>query len=266
MKTLKPDPRGSLEEKCAWLKARMLRRRLEHQLTRHALYMREWRKKQMTNRNAVTILLLLAALPFTGMAAPSLTISGPSGLVRAGSTVTLTISVSGTAASGTAAIEFTVGNLPWAATPTIGAAGTAASKSVYCATVAGVLDCVVVGLQPDALGDGVLATIQVTLPRNLQTGTATLPLLATLGAAQDSAGNASAVTVGAGAPFALNTVSACDIDSSGTITQADFTAALPQFLGISACGSADLTSRGKCDILDAQVLAFAVSGGACGAK
>lgn len=215
-------------------------------------------------RNAAVILLLF--MPFTGMAAPSLSISGPSGVVRAGSAITLTISVSGTAASGTAAIEFTVGNLPWAATPTVGAAGTAASKSVYCATVSGALSCVVVGFNQTLLGDGVLATIQVTLPRSLQTGTATLPLLGTLGAAQDSTGNASSVTVGAGAPFALNTVSACDIDSSGTITPADFTAALPQFLGTAACGSADLTSRGKCDILDAQVLAFAVSGGACGAK
>ena len=207
-------------------------------------------------------LLILAAMSAFA-AQPTLTLSGPGTAVAAGSTATLTLAISGTSGSGLTALQVTVSALGWATVPTIGAAGTSDSKSVYCAASSGNLLCLIVGMNATALSDGTLATLAVTVPRSASAGTTTLTLTGIVGA------NASDTSVGvtAGSPFGLNIVSACSLTGDATVTQADWTAGLPYYLGTSACTpAADLNSDGVCNILDAQILGVAVGGGACNAK
>lgn len=209
-------------------------------------------------------LIFLLALSSALGAQPVISITGPSGTIRAGSQITLTISVTGTAGTNMAATQFTVSSIgSWAPTAAIGSAETAAVKSVTCAAVSGAYSCIVDGLNATALADGTLATITATLPRNSSTGTVTLSLSNTMGA--DS--GALNVTVGAGAPFALSAASACDLTGDGQVTAADHTAGLPVWLGVQGCSSLyDLNSDGKCNVLDAQIIDIAASGGACAAK
>lgn len=208
-------------------------------------------------------LLLGLLFAFSSFAQATLNITGPSARVPAGSTATITLSAVGVTGQNVAGLQFSLPGLSWAATPTIGAAGTAAGKSIYCATVTSGLNCLVVGFNSTVIADGVLATVQLTVPRSVVSGNTSLALSGTLGASPLGA----AVTVGAGSPFSLATSSACDPDGSGTSTATDFTLVLPQWLGTAVCSPlADLNSDGKCDILDATILAVAVGGGACNAK
>jgi len=197
-------------------------------------------------------------------AAVSLALTGPIGTVRAGTAITLTVAINGTASTNAAAVQFSIPSMGWTETPTIGTSesGTPA-KTIQCAIVSGQLNCIVYGLNSNPLADGTLATLSVTLPRNLATGTTSLSLTNTLAADN----NGSTVTVGAAAPFALSTVSVCDVNGDGTVTAADMTAALPYYLQQSTCTPVfDLNSDGVCNVLDLQILATAIGGGACNAK
>lgn len=206
-------------------------------------------------------LLMLAAALY---AQPTVSITGPAANIKAGSTFTMAVSISGAASSGDQAVQFSLANIAWPVVASTGSAATAAGKSLACATVAGVFNCIVAG-GASVLTDGQIATLQVTLPKTAPAGTVPISLSNLLAALTDASGNVTGSTVGASAPFTLSITSACDLDSSGAVNATDLASMIQQSLGVSAC-TADLNSDGKCDVKDVQVVAGAMVSGFCAAK
>jgi len=165
------------------------------------------------------------------------------------------------------AVALTGGSTPsglqWSAplpglTVTAGAAATAASKGVQCATVGTATNCLVFGLNQQKIADGVVASIAVptTTPGTLQFGLTNL-----LGSTDT--GQGIPIT---SAPMTVTVTTKCDVDKSGKVDPQDVGAYLPQALGSAPC-TQSLTGDGKCDIRSLIVLIYAaLPGGSCSAK
>jgi Dockerin type I domain len=191
-------------------------------------------------------------------------VTGPPSNIKAGSTFTVQVSLSATAGSGDQAVQFSLANISWPVVATTGTAAAAAGKTLTCATVAGVLNCIVVG-GVSALTDGQIATLQITLPKTAGSGTAPVSLSGLLAAVTDANGSVTGASLSASPPFTLSITSACDLNSDGTVNATDLASMVQQSLGVSAC-TADLNSDGKCSILDVQIAAGAAASGFCAAK
>lgn len=210
------------------------------------------------------LLSLLLSVSFLALAQPTLTVSGPSGNTKAGSTVNLAVAISGTSGTGDQAVQFSLSGITWPIVPTAGAATTAAGKALTCALVGVSYNCIVAG-GAATLGDGTIASLQVTLPKSAASGTVSIALSNQLAAATDGQGFVIAGGVTAAAPFAFAITSACDISGDGKVDATDTGMAVLQALGVGACSS-DLNSDGKCNILDVQIVAAASVNGFCAAK
>lgn len=198
-------------------------------------------------------LSLLAQTP-----TPTLTLTGPA-TIRPGAPVTLTLTLSGSTGANLASFQATVG-LPagFAVTSSaIGAAGTAAAKTLTCApTLPG--PCVVVGLNQTNLADGVVFTLTGIAARP---GALSFPLSASLAAS--SAATAEGVALASGAAFSLTVLSACDINGDGKVDIADVLAYLNSYVFGAVTPIVDLNGDGLANIIDVQRIATAGLGGAC---
>jgi hypothetical protein len=206
-------------------------------------------------------LILWAALA----SAQTLTITGP-GSVKAGSTFTLGIGLSGTGTTGDQAFQFSLSGISsWTIAPVRGTAATTANKTVSCAAVGVSYNCIVAGLNTATLVDGQQVVLTVTVPRNAGSGTTTVSASSLLAAATDANGSANGVSLVAPVPFTLSVTSACDLDGNGVIDATDLATAMQQVVGVGAC-SADLNSDGVCNVIDVQIIANAPASGKCAAK
>jgi len=174
------------------------------------------------------ILLLASAALF---AQASLDLSGIPGLAPAGTTVTVTISL--TLGGGPAGLQWDMTGLPAGAT----FASLVTGKTIQCSATR----CILSGLNATAIADGPVATIQYAQP-------ATPPseaLTATLAASPAGA----AVTTTAG-----GIVSRCDLSGDGKIDATDVGLAVTQALA---------STTGTPTILDVIRVIIAAFGGAC---
>jgi DNA-binding CsgD family transcriptional regulator len=211
-------------------------------------------------RNLGMALLLAASL---SAQAPTVSVSGPPGMQKAGSTVTVSANLSGSGTTGIQDVQFTL-PISWAVLTANGSAITGLGKTITCDTILASLRCIVDG-GASLLADGQLATFQITIPRNAG-GTLSLAGSNLLAAKTDAANNVSGVPVNAGSPFILGITSACDTNLDGVINSADLALVNAQVNGKVACTTGDLDSNGTCDAVDAQIVANAVAGGICAAK
>jgi len=198
----------------------------------------------------LALLCLLASSAF----GQSLTLTPSATVVYPGEPLSISVALTGGA---------TPAGLQWSAplpglAVTAGAASTAASKGVQCATVAGATNCLVYGINQSKIADGVVASIAVptATPGPIQFG-----LTGLLGSTDT--GQAIALT---SAPVSVTVTTKCDIDKSGKTDPQDVGAYLPQALGSAPC-TQSLTGDGKCDIRSLIVLIYAaMPGGVCAAK
>lgn len=182
--------------------------------------------------------LALIALMGLPLAAQTLTLTGPA-TVRPGQSVTLDLTLSGTAAP--------VG-LQWSlampagmtATPTAGAAlGT--SKTLHCQTPI----CLAVGLNVTPIPTGAVARYAVQVAANTARGLYQMPVTDALAANADG----EAMTVTLGAAYALRVLARSDLNGDGLTNGADLTLMIDQVLGRTACAD-DQTGDGKCNLMD----------------
>src|ERR1700730_14542127 len=120
-----------------------------------------------------------------------------SGSGSPGSTVTLNVSLGGTATDPPASVEWTLDYSPVdiaSASIALGPVATAANKSISCNNVAGAHKCVVWGMG-STISNGVVATVSLTL-LTTTTNTSSLLQLANADAADSAANSLSTSTTG----------------------------------------------------------------------
>ena len=181
------------------------------------------------------------------------TLTGPGTLV-AGSTATLTVSVSGAAAANVPAVQWTLGLPSGFTTGTPALASTDPAGSI---AACGPLACLVAG-SATKLADGNIATIPVTVPLTAKLGAATIPLSGVLAA--DVNGFNSAAAAGAVYSFAVSP-SPCDLTGDGAVTVADVQAMINDTIGTAVCPIS--SANGGCSVVTVQQVVVATNGGAC---
>lgn len=198
-------------------------------------------------------LIVFLALAAAGPAQVIVTITGP-GTIVAGTTATLTVSVSGAAAANVPAVQWTLG-LPsglTAGTPSLATSDPAGSIAAC-----GPLLCLVAGAHSN-LADGNIVTIPLAAATSAKLGTATIPLSNVMAA--DVNGLNSPAAEGAVYSFTVS-ASPCDITGDGTINVADVQAIINDTIGAAACPIS--TANGGCSIVTVQQVVIAANGGAC---
>ena len=199
--------------------------------------------------------LLIALIVASSLCAAQSVIPTVPASVVAGKSFPLTINF--TSGAPTTAVQFTL-TLPAGVTVTgwtVGAAGTAAGKQVYCGPVTSTQTqlCLVVGLNSTAIASGVLATAVVSVPFVTVPGVQTLPLSAVLGA---SAAGTTVATTGGSASITILKPN-YDLNGNGLGTAAlqlaDLMTAVNQVDGTAPCGSANFLSDG-CTVADLTLL------------
>lgn len=210
------------------------------------------------------IFLCLSCSLVLGQVTPILTV--PSGPITPGQTAVISVSISSTAGSSPAGVEWTTtynatvftGSPTWS----IGASAATAGKSLNCRVSApGSLICIIDGPNTTiTIADGVIATI--SLPLSITAVPGTTPLGLTTASAADITGTGITVASPANATITIAALP-CDLDATGTVTQLDVTAARNQALGAVACTTGDLNGDKVCNVIDIQRFQIAASGGAC---
>jgi len=190
-----------------------------------------------------TFAALLLALPL--LAAQTLTLSGPAS-AKAGATITVPLTLSGAAAA--AALQWQL-VLPSGSTATaaIGAAGTAATKSMACSSDSSF--CLEYGQNVNVISAGVVATYTVHLPATASPGTATIGLSNLLGASAAGA----AVPITAGAAYSFTIADRRDLNGDGVVNTADVTVMQNEVIAAQANPAAcvdDQNGDGACNLLD----------------
>lgn len=198
--------------------------------------------------------LLILALLASSLAAQTVTLTGP-GTVAAGGSATLTVSVTGTAISNPAALQWSMG-LPagW----TIGTAAATSSDPSGDAAYCGVSICLVAG-SIAKLADGNIATIPIAIPPNATLGPVSIPLSG-LFAADTGGLNINGLL--AGAVYSVTvTPSPCDVNGDGSINVADVQAVILGTIGKQACPIT--AANGGCTVVSVVQVIIAASGGSC---
>ncbi len=204
-----------------------------------------------------TLALLLLSV---SAVAQTLTMSGPTGQVRAGTSFTLALGIVN--ATNRQAIQFTLAGAAWPFVAVVGA--TQAGKVLDCSVVGAGINCVVSGGISN-LVDGTLASFTFTLPRSASSSTAAITVTNPLAAytfldvsVTPNTQTATGAPVVAPLPFSLSITSSC-----AGIT---LVVAKPQIKGVVACSTAELNSDGKCDVLDLLILETFLVNGICMAR
>jgi len=203
--------------------------------------------------------LLLFALFSLPLWAQSATLNlSCSNNVRAGSTLTCSIALAG--GSLPAGLQWTLATSSpvGAVVVTPAAAVTAVQKNFLCNAVN---MCLLTGIIANQIADGALATLSIPIPAGSGNRQMTLNLFATVGASLLG----TAVSATANPPVSVSILSGCDINGDGQTNAADVTAEENGVLAIPQAAS-DLTSDGKSDVVDVQIVINAVRGLACTAQ
>ncbi len=187
---------------------------------------------------------------------PVLSISGPSGNIKAGSTVQFTIALSGTNTGKPAAVQADLTVPGTSITCATAQASIDATKTVSCKAGANSVRFVIAGLNANGLSDGAVATITVNIPPTMQAGTFSSTLSGVLGASPTA--NLQPLTTGV--PFTFGITNVCDLNNSGTTDAADFTLGITQVLNGSGV---DINGDGQVNILDLQRISNAATTGTC---
>lgn len=200
----------------------------------------------------LALLLVLNVATFFGQTL-TLSLAGPTSF-KASGTVLMNLNLTGSGGQNISGIQFSIPAPGGVATVAVGAASTAANKTVACqqATAApNGLTCILYGLNNTAYSDGVVATVSVALPNPLVQGiTWTMPVVS-------ASTTATAVTTTSFAP-----VNPCNITGSGIMSAMDVTAEISQVLTQSAC--VDINGDGVCNVLDVVRVVIAMqTGGVC---
>ena len=207
------------------------------------------------------MLLLTAITSLCVTAQTKLTVTQTNtGSVRAGDALPLTITLSGSAGQNVAGTQWSLNSpIGFVWTPTVGAAGVAGSKNIYCGLVASAFTCLVVGMNVNVVNDGVVGLLATTVPINQPIGNLTFTLTSTLSASKDGF----AVVTTASAPLTIPILpSLCDPNGDAKIDSTDFNLAIAQATGASTC-TTDTDGDGKCTVNDVLRVAMAANGGAC---
>jgi hypothetical protein len=226
------------------------------------------KKLSVQNRTAVARVILLGALAMAAFGQSQIQVvldpSNPAPL--APGAVVLDVQLLNPPAPAPSGLQFSV-SLPAGATASGALAGAlvGSGKQLQCVTLPPTFSCLIVGTgDANPIPAGVtIAKVTLVIPAGSFSLGITKPVLS------DPTGATIAVT--AGVPLALAIpLSACDLNGDGVVSLADIQIAINQALGkdqggnITACGSADLTKDGACNVLDVQrVVDAAIAGGSC---
>lgn len=194
------------------------------------------------------VILLIAMLPLVGQQLSF----GP---VTSGE-MTVSVPVKLASPSGSiAGVQFSIA-VPTGVTVTAAPNAALTAKSQKCNVAASVMTCVVYG-GSSAIPDGDIATVTVT---STTSQSVSLALSQTIAASPAGDG----INPTNGPSISALIKSKCDIDGNGAINTVDINAAASQATKETACGSADITGDGKCDVVDIQrIINAAATGGTC---
>lgn len=205
------------------------------------------------------LFLLLAAT--SAAFAQQLTLSIPaSGPIRAGNTVTVQASLV-TAGASIAALQVSLrATTGGAFAAAAGPASVAAGKQTSCALVNGDFNCIIYGVNANAIADGVVASFDLQIPANATPGQAGIVASNTLAASPVG----DAVTLAANSlNFTLaSPISPCDPNGDGTINVQDVVLMVSQIVGLAPAAT-DLDGDGKTTVADLMRVIVAANGGAC---
>jgi hypothetical protein len=192
--------------------------------------------------------LFLILFPVLLSAQVTMTLTGPA-TAKAGSSVTVTLSASGTPDTGAAGLQWKV-NYPassYTATNVVGAQAVAASKGLVCTSDKSL--CLLYGLNATVLANGEMAVYTLSIPANAPPGPVTVGLTGLVAASPTGV----SIPVTAGAAYVLTIGDKRDIDGSGTVDNADVllmaTQAVQSSTNPAACVN-DQNGDGKCDLID----------------
>jgi hypothetical protein len=195
----------------------------------------------------------------------ALSLVQPPGQIRPGTTMSITVALSGSGGKNLAAwegvIKSSIGGT-WKAVD--GPAAAAAAKTVACNAAASAdFKCLQAGINQNIYADGVILTYSLDIPANAAPGAVAVTVSGLLGASL--AGDAIALT-GNSINFTLAQPSSrCDLNGDSAINAQDVQLAINQVLGLGQC-SADLDGDGACRAPDLQRVIAAALGGACRAQ
>ena len=208
---------------------------------------------------AIAIAAVAIALPARAQAAAPLSVTPSTTTIKAGGSVTITISAP-TAISGLSAIQWNAtitGTTPAATIGayTISSVDSAASKLLQCNTTA----CVAYGNNQNTIPAGPIATVVLNAPPGLTSGTITF----TVTAVQGSSITGQVIAFTAAGPLAIPIQSLFDLNGDGVVNSADLaielTAVLQGILsnnpGTPAAPCAfDVNGDGACNVQDVQLV------------
>lgn len=206
-------------------------------------------------RFAIAVLLLVP--PLLGQ---TLNLSGPA-LVRPGQTIAVDV-VLAAPSPDLAAMQWSIA-LPANYTVVKAAAGassTAAGKALYCNAPS--TNCLVVGVNTNVYGAGVVATYQVVVPAGAAPGPASIsmpgaaPLIGVIG----STLTGGTAPLNAGAPYSFQVLAPTDLNSDGKTDILDLQILIQEILG-SGPVAHDQNGDGTSDVRDAEIVARAATPG-----
>lgn len=207
-------------------------------------------------KEVLKTILIFSITSALALAQVTISLTGPA-TAKPGSSVMLSLSCNATS-TGAAAFQFSVQPpVGFTQAATIGAAATAGSKSLTCTTDS--TFCMIYGINLTLIGNGALASYNVTIPANAPIGPATFTLG---GSAVTATGSSEVVTLGT--PYSLTILDPRDINGDGKVDVSDLQVLITEIIAArsnpAACVN-DLNADGKCDVFDVMVMVLKILGG-----
>lgn len=185
----------------------------------------------------------------------------PTGGYAPGAVVPLTITKTGNSA--TTAFQFDISASAGLITGAVGPA-LPAGKALTCSS-APPYRCIAVGLDTNAIPDGIVAVLSVALPASIASSPVTVTVSNPIEA--DAGGNAVPTVIG-NPTVSLSIKNGCDVNGDGSVGSADLSVVVSAVAAGNTSTATDLNKDGKTNVLDGQIVATAGTGPAftCNAK
>lgn len=198
----------------------------------------------------------LALLFVSALAASAQVVIMPSSQpnVKAGGTVTATVTLAGSSATGPGAFQWSW-SVPSGWTLS-NPGGAATGRTVTCGIPTNP-NCVVWGLTRTPHPNGQVATVQITVPAATAPGNYTIGL--TNPVAANVASSPATMPISVASAFTIRVLHKSDLNGDGSLTSEDALAMAQQAVGNAACTD-DQNADGKCDAVDIQIVANAIVG------